>query len=92
MDIYSQVVAKIIKAQEAIVGPIAYEQAKRVQGIKLGKSLEEVTVEGDKKAVLEELVKQYQGLFGQASIEVCKSAVKGLTNNLPKEQLPQLLQ
>lgn len=53
MDIFSQAVANIIKAQASIVGPIALEQAKRVQAIKLGQNLEEVKIEGNKKEALE---------------------------------------
>lgn len=91
MDILSQAVVNIIKAQESIVGPVALEQAKRVQAIKLGKSLEEISIEGNKKEALEQLVKQYQGLFGMASIEVCKNAIRGMKGSIPNDQLPPLL-
>ena len=91
MDDYAKVVVKIIKAQEAIVGPVAFEQAKKVKGLSFGTTEDEVKIEGDKKATLEQLLRQYEALFGRASIEVCKSAVRGIIANVPKDQLPQLL-
>lgn len=90
MDIYVQMAGEIIRVQQSIVGPVALEQAKRVNGLTL-KDMK-VEIQGDKKSVIDELIKQYQALFGQASIEVCKSAVRGLTPALSQDQLPSLLQ
>lgn len=91
MDAYLELAKKIIKAQEDIVGPVALEQAKKVSGLKLGSSSQDVSLEGDKKDTVNRLVKQYEGLFGQVSIEVCKRAVHTLSTPLPKDQLPPLL-
>jgi hypothetical protein len=76
--LYSQLVAKIISAQEAIVGPVAKEIAGKVTGI-----------DNPNKQVLENLVKEYSGLFGQASIETCKDAIKDIVN--PSVDLPEIL-
>lgn len=91
MDIIAQIVDKIIKEQEAIIGPIALEQAQKVPGIKVDESKHEITVSGNKKTILEDLVKQYEKLFGPASIEVCRDAARSLISKAPKEQVPQLL-
>lgn len=91
MDVHAQIAAKIIQAQESIVGPIAFDQAKKVSGLKLGKDDTDIKIEGDKKIVLEQLIKQYEVLFGRASIEVCKNAVRSLVVTVPKDQLPPLL-
>ena len=76
--LYSQLVAKIISAQEAIVGPVAKEIAGKVTGI-----------DNPNKQVLENLVKEYSGLFGQASIETCKDAIKDIVN--PSVDLAEIL-
>lgn len=89
-DLYEEIVEKIIREQETIIGPLAIDQAKKVSGITVDVSSHNVKLAGDEKNVLEQLVKQYANLFGQASVEVCKDAVKKL--NVPKEQLPSLLQ
>jgi len=91
MDIFGQIVEKIIKEQEDIIGPIALEQAKKVDGLKVDWEKHVISVTGDKKAVLEKLVAQYEHLFGKASVEVCKDAVKRIIGEAPKDQIPQVL-
>ena len=88
MDIFAQMANKIIKEQQAIIGPVAFEQAKKVPGLKIDEK-HEVAIEGNEKAVLEQLVEQYQHLFGQASVEVCKDAIRNL--QVPPDNLPALL-
>lgn len=89
MDVFAQMAEKIIKEQESIIGPVALEQAKKVPGLKVDWQKHEVKLEGDEKAIIENLVKQYQHLFGQTSVEVCKSAIKNL--QVPPNNLPALL-
>ncbi|MBI2442418.1 MAG: hypothetical protein HYV40_00730 [Candidatus Levybacteria bacterium] len=90
-DVFNQIAEKIIRAQETVIGPIALEQAKKVDGLSVDWSRHEVSVQGNKKSVLDNLIKQYEHLFGRASIEVCKDAVKSLISQLPKDQLPPSL-
>ncbi len=92
MDIFAILAKKIIEEQETIIGPIALEQAGKVEGIKLNWQTHEVSLAGDKKNILQNLVKQYEGLFGQASVEVCKEAVSKFTTKIPQDQLPAVLQ
>lgn len=91
MDIFGKIVERIIKEQEGIIGPLALEQAKKVAGLKIDWENHEITVTGNKKTVLEKLVNQYEFLFGRASVEVCKDAVRGIIGEAPKDQIPQLL-
>lgn len=89
MDIFAQMAQRIIKEQESIIGPVALEQAKKVPGLKIDWQNHEVAISADEKTVIEDLVKQYQNLFGQTSVEVCKDAIKGLS--IPADSLPALL-
>jgi len=91
MDIFAQIAEKIIKEQETIIGPVALEQARKVAGLIINWEKHEVVLEGDKKEIVEKLVEQYEYLFGQASVEVCKDAVKNLLPKIPQDQRPQLL-
>ncbi len=91
MDIFGKVAEKIISQQEGIIGPIALEQAKKVPGLKLNWPKHEVDFVGNKTDIVEHLVEQYQGLFGQASVEACKDAVRGIMSDIPKDQIPPLL-
>jgi hypothetical protein len=92
MDIYAQMAQKIIQQQEGIIGPIALEQAKKVSGLKIDWVKHEVAIEGDKTDAVERLIQNYEHLFGKASVEVCRDAVKGIINDVPKEKLPKSLQ
>ena len=92
MDIFGQVAERIIKAQEAIIGSVALEQAKKVQGLTFNDQKHEVALEGNKTAILEKLVEKYQDIFGKASVEVCRTAVKSMIGQMPKDQVPSLLQ
>jgi hypothetical protein len=89
MDIYAQIADKIIKEQESIIGPIAFEQAKKVPGLRVDEQNKEVSMQGNEKEVLGNLVEQYKHLFGQTSVEVCKEAIKGI--KVPPDSLPPLL-
>ena len=91
MDIFAILVVQIIKEQENIIGPIALEQALKVPGLKLNWQKHEVSLEGNKIQLLENLVNQYRALFGQASVEVCKEAVGRYRTQLSPDQLPQAL-
>jgi hypothetical protein len=90
MDIFAQLAEKIIKEQEAIIGPVAYEQAKKVEGLEVTDS-GKVTINGKAKEVLTQLVKQYEKLFGRTSVEVCREAVKSIISKAPKDEVPQIL-
>lgn len=87
-----QLAIKIIKEQELIIGPIAWEEAKRVQGLHIidgnGKK---VTIDAPEKEVIERLVLQYERLFGRASREVCKEAVRDLLSEVPSDKIPEAL-
>ncbi len=91
MDIYEQIVVKIILAQEAIIGPVAVEQAQQVSGLDIDWVKRKISIIGDKAAAIDQLVKQYEGLFGQISVEVCRESAAALIRQLTPEQLPEAL-
>jgi hypothetical protein len=91
MDPFAQLVQNIIKEQETIIGPVAMEQASHVSGLKIDPQGNQITLTGDKKNVLENLVKQYESLFGRTSIEVCKEAIHGSKTQISPDDLPDIL-
>ena len=88
-DIYTTLANKIIKEQEAVIGPLAWSEAGKVKGLKV--TDHSILIKGEGKVILESLVNQYSTLFGRASIEVCKDAVRTLVTNLDQAQLPKIL-
>lgn len=91
MEIFNQLAERIIREQESIIGPIAIEQARKVSGLTVDADSHKVDLKGNKKEILENLVKQYEELFGRTSVEVCKDAVKDIVSQAPKDQVPQVL-
>lgn len=90
MDPFTAAISRIIKEQQAIIGPIALDQAKKVVGLEV-KAVDDVKITGSKKAVLEDLVNQYAKLFGRASIEVCKEAFSEVSDKINPSEVPDIL-
>lgn len=87
----SQLADHIIKEQELIIGPVAWEEAEKVTGLRINIRSHEVDIEGDAKEVLERLVAQYEKLFGKASREVCRDAVRPFLAQVPEADVPAVL-
>lgn len=92
MDIVAQLTEKIIQEQESVIGPIALEQAKKVPGLTVDWEKHEVKLTGNEKEILNQLVNNYKHLFGQASVEVCRDAIRGLVKKAPQDKIPEQLQ
>ena len=92
MDIFVKIAQKIIKEQELIIGPLAWDEARKVSGLSIvNQQTEEVSFDGDKTDILNRLVAQYERLFGRASREVCHDAVSSLIVDLPPAEVPASL-
>jgi hypothetical protein len=88
MSIFDKISLRIIKEQELIIGPIAWDEAKKVPGLRIvDQQKGQVSFDGDAKEVVSKLVTQYSRLFGRASTEACKGAVQDLLVELPKDPL-----
>ena len=74
-----------------VMGPIAWEQANKVPGIRIDSKSHAVQLHGDKKDIVEHLIEKYRDLFGQASVEVCREAVSGLLSGVAPDDIPPLL-
>lgn len=90
MDIFALAAQRIIKEQQAIIGPLAWDQAKKVTGLQITSS-DDIKITGSGKAALTGLVNQFAKLFGQTSIEVCKEAIEPLVGQLPPAEIPDIL-
>jgi len=88
-----QIVIRIIKEQELIIGPLAWDEARKVQGLEVidAKSGSVNLENGDPKGVIDRLVAQYERLFGRASHEVCREAARDLVAQMPTDEVPASL-
>ncbi|MDO8483178.1 MAG: hypothetical protein Q7S86_05180 [bacterium] len=94
VSIFVQITYRIIHEQELIIGPLAWDEARKVQGVQVvdQKKGEVNLINGDPKLVVDKLVAQYERLFGKASQEVCREAVADLIAELPPTDVPTSLQ
>ncbi|OHB09953.1 MAG: hypothetical protein A3G05_01375 [Candidatus Zambryskibacteria bacterium RIFCSPLOWO2_12_FULL_45_14] len=94
MTILDQIAGKIIKEQELIIGPLAWEEAGHVIGLHaVDKKTWEVSIEEsiDKRTVIDKLVAQYDRLFGRASREVSREAAAPFLTGLAPTEIPSSL-
>lgn len=91
MDAFIQIPIRIIKEQESIIGPLAWDEAGKVAGLNIDPAHTSVSFAGDEKDVIDRLVAQYERIFGKASHEVCKEAVQDLIAEMPADQIPSSL-
>ena len=91
MVTFDQIPIRIIKEQELIIGPLAWDEARKLSGLTIDQSHSFVSFAGDEKDVINRLVAQYEKLFGKASHEVCKEAVQDLIAEMPPEEIPDSL-
>ena len=90
MDPVAQAASKIIKEQQAIIGPVALDQAKKVSGMTVT-SADDIKITGNKKQALEGLVRQFEKLFGKASVQVCREAFSGYAEKISPADIPDVL-
>jgi hypothetical protein len=83
-------IKRIIEEQELVIGPLAWREAKKVQGLKIDEK-KHISLSGTSVQVLARLVEQYEQLFGPASREVCKDAVRNLIPEFPSNEVPDVL-
>jgi hypothetical protein len=88
------IIRSIVKHQEMVIGPLAFVQANQVAGLSVSQtgSVTLTSKNTDTKKLLEQLVKEYEKLFGRASVEVCRDAVKEARADVSKDELPDILQ
>lgn len=95
MDLYNQIAQKIIEAQEQVIGPVAVQQASFVNGLVLDWDKNHSVVVSDKphaSEMIDQLVSQYEVLFGPIARETSKEAALRYSSQLPPDQIPKSLQ
>lgn len=95
MSILDQIAGRIIKEQELIIGPLAWEEALKVQGLHIvDKNRGDVSIDAntDNRQVIDSLVRVYELFFGRASHEICREAAAPLLTNMTKAEIPLSLQ
>ena len=91
IDRAALLIKAIVSGQSLIIGPIAIEQANKVPGIQVSSDLSVVKVSEAGKEVLEKLVRQYERLFGRASVEACRDTVRESLPPVSEKDLPDIL-
>jgi len=79
---------KIIKEQELVIGPMAWSEAGKVQGLQIAPDHHVALGSPDPKITIDELIARYERLFGRASHEVCRDAAASLVSTLSPTEIP----
>ena len=85
------IVSTIIDHQRLIIGPLADQQARKVAGITITDAGSVMVKTKDPTSILVDLVRSYEHLFGRASVEACKDAVRETQIPIPQDDLPEIL-
>ena len=89
MTSLQSVATKIIRYQERVIGPLAWSEAGKVQGLKLDGRAGQIEIFGqDQMKVIDDLVAQYERLFGKASHEVCREAAASIVATMQPSEVP----
>ncbi len=88
---FPQIAIRIIKEQELVIGPLAWDEAKKVSGLIVDQIHKSVSLVGDAKDIIDHLVAQYERIFGKASHAVCHDAVLDLISQMSPEEIPSSL-
>jgi hypothetical protein len=67
-DPYPQIIEAIVKSQEEIIGPMAWQQAASVDGIVVTEDHRVSLTISDRIQVINDLVMKFHDFFGQAAI------------------------
>lgn len=91
--LFPQIAVRIIREQELIIGPLAWDEARKVQGLQVIDSIRgKVNFQnGDLKNTVNKLVAQYERIFGLTSHEVCRDAVRDIIAGMSPEDIPSSL-
>lgn len=88
----NQILTEIIKRQVRVAGQLAWQEVKKVSGIVVTSEQEViVSINGDAKKIIDQLLGNYRNLFGDIAVEVSKNAVYYLVAELPTNQVPDSL-
>lgn len=93
MTIYEKIAARIIQEQELLMGPVAWSEAGKVDGLNVKIDKKEVSISKSANAasIVDALVDKFGKMFGRAAKEVCKEAVNALIADLKPSQIPAAL-
>jgi len=93
LTFFPQIVIRIIKEQESVIGPLAWDEAEKVTGLQvLNKKTGEVNFQNeDAKIIINRLVAQYEKIFGKASHAVCHDAVQDIVAEMNPDEVPESL-
>lgn len=90
--LFNQILTEIIKRQVRVAGQLAWQEVKKVQGIAIANEASvSVSITGDPKTTIDQLLSNYRSLFGDIAVEVSKNAVYYLVAELPIDQVPTSL-
>lgn len=93
MNDYNQILIRIIKYQEKIIGPLAWDMAANVHGLVIAnRKNPDVAITGDPKTIVNDLVAKYELLWGEKLGKLeCQDATDDITKKMSFAEIPDRL-
>jgi len=89
---YKSIVRAIIDKQSNVIGrDMAIKKANNVPGIEVDSDGTVLSIKGDYKKILEDLVGEYSLLSGDIAIKFCKDAIKEIIEKYTALNIPDIL-
>lgn len=90
-SLFPKIAIRIIEQQSLVIGPLAWSEAKKVDGLLLDDTNHSVTFSGDNKVIIDNLIAQYEKIFGKVAHEASKDVVGDLIAEMSPEEIPSSL-
>ena len=90
--LFNQILTEIIKRQVRIAGPLGWQEVRKVASVSIiNEESVVVSMVGDPKKTIDELIYRYKNFFGDIAVKVSKNAAYHLIMKLPPEEVPDSL-
>ncbi len=88
---YTEVINKIVADKRKIFGQPAIEIARRTYGLELTKSGKVVSIARDEKAIIKDLLINYEQIAGKVATITARIGVTGILSKYPDLDMPKEL-
>lgn len=88
---YKEILIRILEDKTRAFGELAIVKAKHIEGLKITESGKIISIEGNPKEIIHNLLVQYEKIAGKSSTIFAKIAIHDIKSKYPDLDLPEEL-